>query len=512
MRLQRAVREHLLPEQRAVHERDLLPVGPGLVRRRYMLQGRAALRKHRMLRRWAGAAVRKQLLRRGGPVLGRGDVLSGGAGVRAAVLRRGAEVHANGRLRMKALLCCASFTVLLGCGARSGLGIGGAAGVAEGGGGRGTSADAGPDASAVPAIELALGEHYSCLRRNGSIACWGENDLGELGDGTNVQRPTPVSVLGITDAVGLSPGSFATCAPLGDGTARCWGRDTYGEVGDGASAADGGEIVRPSPVEVPGLAGIVSLVDHGDGDGNCAVLSDGTVHCWGNLGDCELGQGTSFAGLPAEMPALAGATEIVMGGTLCARWGEGPVECCGGDIDGDLGDGMLGTIGLGSDGVPHPTLAPVVGLSGVIRLVAGPADNCAELADQRWVCWGYGTFGQLGDGTPMNQPAPVPVEGLPPGALIQLGVAHSCALLPDGTVSCWGANDFGQLGDGTNTPHLAPAPVAGLANIVEIALGAAHACARMRAGRIYCWGDNEFGQLGDGTTVDRSLPTEVFFP
>jgi hypothetical protein len=449
----------------------------------------------------------RRLLPRGEPVRdghARTDVLSGGAGVPERqgnrVLHRGAEVHGAG-VPMRSWLFCASLAVLLSCGARSGLGVDGAGGAAEGG----------RDAPAVPAVQLGLGQNYSCLRRNGSIACWGENDSGELGDGTTVLRSTPVSVVGITDAVDLSPGYGTACALLADRTVRCWGYDNFGEVGDGVWMPNPDPcflILRLSPVEVVGLRGVVSLVGGNFPDGDCAVLSDGTVHCWGGV-RC-LGQ-VGQPG-PTELPMLAGATEIMMGGVLCARWGQGPVECCGEDIDGDLGLGKIEVPPPDYLGVDHSMLTPVDGLSNVVRLASGDLNNCAELPDESWVCWGSNQYGQLGDGTTMDQPAPVPVKGLPPGALVRLGVAHSCALLPDETVSCWGNNDYGQLGDGTNTPHLTPAPVPGLTDVVDLALGNGHACARTRVGRIYCWGDNKYGQIGDGTTIDRSVPTEVFFP
>ncbi|PKN44154.1 MAG: hypothetical protein CVU59_12395, partial [Deltaproteobacteria bacterium HGW-Deltaproteobacteria-17] len=93
---------------------------------------------------------------------------------------------------------------------------------------------------------------------------------------------------------------------------------------------------------------------------------------------------------------------------------------------------------------------------------------------------------------------------------IAAGGSHSCALISDGTVRCWGFNSFGQLGDGTTTNRLTPVQVTGLSNIKEVAVGNDHSCAiSNNNGIVYCWGANNMGQLGDGTTISRTSPTQI---
>ncbi len=92
-----------------------------------------------------------------------------------------------------------------------------------------------------------------------------------------------------------------------------------------------------------------------------------------------------------------------------------------------------------------------------------------------------------------------------------MGRFHACALIRGGEVRCWGGNAFGQLGDGTTTDRPAPAAVAGLGPVARIAAGSKHTCVVTVAGEVRCWGSDADGQLGDGTTTSRGRPGPVVF-
>ena len=71
------------------------------------------------------------------------------------------------------------------------------------------------------------------MRQGGTISCWGDNDYGELGDGTDDDSSMPVGVAGISDAVAIAAGDDHSCALRQGGTISCWGYNGYGQLGDG---------------------------------------------------------------------------------------------------------------------------------------------------------------------------------------------------------------------------------------------------------------------------------------
>jgi len=94
-------------------------------------------------------------------------------------------------------------------------------------------------------IRLAIGGFHTCaLKRDGTVWCWGYNRYGQLGDGTRMDRYTPVQVVNLTDVIQISAGALHTCALKRDGTVWCWGHNEYGQLGDGT------KINRFSPVQV----------------------------------------------------------------------------------------------------------------------------------------------------------------------------------------------------------------------------------------------------------------------
>jgi alpha-tubulin suppressor-like RCC1 family protein len=100
--------------------------------------------------------------------------------------------------------------------------------------------------SGVAAITSSF--HSCALLSSGAVKCWGPNDHGQLGDGTTTDRPTPVDVGGLhARATAIAAGSFHTCALMSGGSVECWGANDVGQLGDGTT------VDRPRPVAVIGL-------------------------------------------------------------------------------------------------------------------------------------------------------------------------------------------------------------------------------------------------------------------
>jgi alpha-tubulin suppressor-like RCC1 family protein len=143
---------------------------------------------------------------------------------------------------------------------------------------------------------------------------------------------------------------------------------------------------------------------------------------------------------------------------MCALLSGGTVKCWGSNYAGELGDG---TIGDGSGGPSTPV--QVIGLSDVTAIASGDSwHTCALRRDGTVKCWGENSAGELGDGTKVNRSTPVSVVGLADVDVVAAGQEDSCAGLVDLSVWCWGSNSKGQLGDGTTTDSLTPVVVAGL--------------------------------------------------
>jgi len=360
---------------------------------------------------------------------------------------------------------------------------------------------------------IAAGSAHSCaLTTGGGVKCWGGNGNGQLGDGTTIDRSTPVNVVGLAGGVAaIAAGGSDTCALTAGGGVKCWGYNQFGQLGDGTT------INSSTPVDVVGLASGVAAIAAG-GYHTCALTAGGGVKCWGENKSGELGDGTTInSSTPVDVVGLAsGVAAIAAGGShTCAltagggvgtpsRQQFGGVKCWGYDLYGQLGDGTIAW--------SCPTPVDVVGLaSGVATIAAGGDHTCALTTGGRLKCWGSNRNGGLGDGTAIDSGTPVDVVGFSTGvAIIAAGYWHTCALTAGRGVKCWGLNEYGQLGDGTTTQRCTPVDGVGLANgVAAIAAGRDHTCALTAGGGVKCWGSDLYGQLGLGTIYYRTTPVDV---
>jgi len=388
-------------------------------------------------------------------------------------------------------------------------------------------------------VAITAGSLHTCaLTVNGNVKCWGVNYSGQLGNGTGLNESTPVAVSGLDKGViSLTAGGSLTCALMETSSAKCWGSNDYGQLGDGTN------LNRSTPVNVVELDSGVSAITVAHSH-SCALTKAGNVKCWGANYTGQLGDGTTENKLtPVNVVGLDnGVAAITVGNDhTCALTMGGGVKCWGANYTGQLGDGTTEN---------KLTPVNVVGLdNGVAALTAGLQHTCALLTSGSVKCWGANYSGQLGDGTTENRLTPVEVVGLDSGVTaIAAGLGHTCVLMMAGTIQCWGDNRTGQLGDGTTENRLVPVRVSGLnsaalviaiggnrtcvlttvgivhcwgdtptsvsinepdaGGIVALAAGWRHTCVLTATGSVKCWGDNYSGQLGDGTAW-RTTPVIV---
>ncbi len=301
------------------------------------------------------------------------------------------------------------------------------------------------------AVAIAAGYGHTCaLTTAGGVKCWGDNYYGQLCDGTTTDHSTPVDVTGLgRGATAINTGGWHTCALTAVGGVKCWGDNGVGQLGDGMGTDSS------TPVDVVGLGSGAAAIAAG-GSHTCALTTAGGVKCWGANWDGQLGDGTATSrSTPVDVVGLAsGVTAIAAGlGHTCALTDTGGVKCWGWNREGQLGDGTATSRNTPVDvvGTSRNTPVDVVGLtSGAAAIAAGGFHTCALTTAGGVKCWGWNLNGQLGDGTTFDHSTPVDVAGLASGAVaIAAGGWHTCALTMAGGVKCWGSDHYGQLGLGT---------------------------------------------------------------
>lgn len=359
-----------------------------------------------------------------------------------------------------------------------------------------------PQTQMVNIAAISTGGNHACVLTSvGGVMCWGGNYYGQLGDGTTASaRSMPMDVVGLSSGIiAVAAGADHTCAVTLSGGVKCWGRNLSGQVGDGTTND------RRTPVDVIGLSSNVMTVTAA-ADHTCALMTTGSVKCWGKNEFGKLGDGTTDDRLtPADVVGLnTGATAVTAGWNhTCALTSVGGIKCWGRNSHGKLGDGTTDD---------RLTPVDVVGLhTGAIAITAGEGHTCVLLSTGTAKCWGWNIYGQVGDSTTNDRFTPVDVVGLNSSvATITTLADHTCALTLGGDAKCWGWNFYGQLGDDTTNDRSAPVDVVGLgAGVAAVALGSFHTCALMSNGGIKCWGENFHRQLGDGTTNHSSTPVDV---
>jgi alpha-tubulin suppressor-like RCC1 family protein len=341
-----------------------------------------------------------------------------------------------------------------------------------------------PRVAGPKAVRIATENDHSCaVLDDGTVRCWGDNRVGQLGNGDGpfsafplgppTMRDVPTTVVGITDAVDVGVGAGSSCALLADHTVSCWGDNSVGQLGTDTRVPGGGidsAVDALVPLPVAGLTDVQQLVV-GPNE-SCAIRTGGELRCWGR----GLG-GTSISGPSAFTPIVVAAAGPVRAVAVaddhtCAIRIDGALTCWGSNDSGQLGAAPANV-------QVAPSSATVSGFDDADSIAVDFRSTCVT-QDGAATCWG-----ETVDPYPSGADAAT-ASGLALGG---------CARTASARLGCY------QVLDPNNEPwRLGPTVVdQGVAGVVQVSGRRETTCARLADGSVWCLGHNDLGQLGNGT-------------
>lgn len=303
------------------------------------------------------------------------------------------------------------------------------------------------------AVAISVGDSHTCaVRKTKQMVCWGSNWSGELGDGSQERRLSPVPVQLLDDATAVSAGYHHTCARRSSGKVVCWGENRSGQLGAGTPGARG-------MVEVQGLSDATAIAA-GD-EVSCAMQAAGAAMCWGSASRGRLGNGAvSDYPTPQPVKGLSGIKLLAAGDRLsCAVDGGKHLSCWG-----------LPGFGSETEGKRGDTPQPVPGLADVESLSFRDSSVCVIDKSKNAFCDSGYAF--------VKEPKPLKL-----GQVKQVsGFGSSgAALLPSGQVILWQR-------DWSKPDTVLKQNVTGLSDAVSIAAESSVVCAVRRSGKVACVG------------------------
>lgn len=443
---------------------------------------------------------------------------------------------------------------------------------------------------------------YTCAISGGKVYCWGYNNSGQLGNNSTTTSLIPVAVdtsgvLAGKTVKKVSVGVYSVCVIAGNENdsngdwAYCWGQNNNGQLGDGTT------VQRNTPVQVSqgAVPSSVALIDISVGATHtCAVDSDGNGYCWGSGKYGELGDASFFPATTAaqldyfvqkEFSQYTDLQDLLNRNPYSATTIDGFIanycndnsnrggcyyyDNWGGDYQSQtLSDYVCVEIGYSCGPynggytytvtdyvetyITHFSLTPVrVQNSGALsglsinKISAGNQYTCALASNSNIYCWGNSVNGQRGDGTITTRqevPAAIASGEVPVGAVFTdistsknsyyyiywsnsgssntfyMYAGNATCAIADGRAYCWGYDSNGQLGNGSVTgAQTAPVAVdtSGVLankNVTAISSNGSNGtvCA-VADDQTYCWGYNDatYPILGNGTTTNASSPVAV---
>lgn len=395
----------------------------------------------------------------------------------------------------------------------------------------------------LPVYHIVAGGYFSAaLAVDGRIYSWGANDGGQLGDGTTIDRPTAtaVSILPVNESVvTVSAGGTFMHAITATRRIYSWGENMVGQLGDGkrnqTSVTVAVETKRPFPNAYPTAAmsgnnfslylfnGTTCYGKFADDPTVCSTkgvcISENKCQCGPGYGGIDCSSAGCF-GIPQNHSSVCSGNGDCAGGDACVCRPGYTGQQCERRITGYLYLLGRGDLGQMANDYTFDKLVPEAATQALfgqrIRQVMSGSDYSLAITEAGGVFgFGVNNMGQLGDNSTVNRFIPVSVVGLDAVHIISgcAGKAHSVLVDDAGHLYTFGSNSKGQLGTGDTVSRSVPILITGNLlgrKVVQVACGDAHTAVLTDDGAVFSFGSNDLGQLGLGdNTAIVPVPTQV---
>lgn len=329
--------------------------------------------------------------------------------------------------------------------------------------------------------------HTLAIRNDGTLWSWGSNNFYKLGyetpSGTN---PNPNMVGTSNDWQFVSAGQWHSAGIKTNGTLWVWGYNLYGQGGQGTGGTTYAIIGTPTQVGTDNNWLSVSVGTNY----TLAIKSDGTLWGTGTNEKGQLGIGTPLGAVfMTQIGTDTNWKQVSAGGQVSL----------GLKLDGTLWTWGTGYLGNG-DAITTSNIPIQLGVENNWQKISKETGSAIKTNGTLW-SWGY----HSGNGTSEISTIPTQIGSSSNWQFISTGLG----IKTNGTLWTWGLNEYGQLGDGTLVDNHTVTQIGNETNWESISAGYYYNTATRTDGTLYNWGRNSSGELGDGTTIDKNFPTQV---